>query len=655
LLCDRFARGEATAHVFLSYARSDIKKAKRLADLLTSAGHSVWWDFQIDAGARFGDAINAALNDADAVIVLWSRASVESSWVLDEAAAGRDSNRLIPVLIEEVEPPLGFRQYQCISLIDWSGRGHPSSMPRILSTIATLGSRHSEPKPISAPERKKVAFSRRWATLIAFALAIAALAAIAWFYIDSGAGPPSVLIVPSASAPSQQSSALADELVLDLGRFQEGPLRGISIRQSDQRDKDDPDYRIEVGVRNGDNGELRGDASMLNRHHEILWATNVDVAASRATDLQQQLAAQIGSVLACSVRVPSMRPRPAGELLKLYLSGCASLYGSLGQPQNQTYNTFKQITVEQPDLADGWAGLAVLEAGVGDVGDPGYAATRGLAVEHLRRAKQLNPHLELVYAAETRLQSAGTNYAAPIEALERGVIEYPGSALLYYDLAAANQRIGRIGDSVDAAQNAFLLDPLSAGALSSYVYALTFSGNLEAAKKELEQAERTWPGSESIETTRYYFNLRYGDAAEASRVARDNSEFISQSSAQQALIAARISPTEANKDRAIAAFQAAYRSNPSEVLNLLQALGTFARVDEAFAVMRTAPTNGLVANSDSFFRPNMRSIRADVRFIAEANRLGLTRVWKQTGKWPDFCADPQLPYDCKKEAAKFAD
>jgi len=28
--------------------------------------------------------------------------------------------------------------------------------------------------------------------------------------------------------------------------------------------------------------------------------------------------------------------------------------------------------------------------------------------------------------------------------------------------------------------------------------------------------------------------------------------------------------------------------------------------------------------------------------------------WRKSGKWPDFCFDPKLPYDCKVEAAKLA-
>jgi hypothetical protein len=32
----------------------------------------------------------------------------------------------------------------------------------------------------------------------------------------------------------------------------------------------------------------------------------------------------------------------------------------------------------------------------------------------------------------------------------------------------------------------------------------------------------------------------------------------------------------------------------------------------------------------------------------------LLDYWRASGKWPDFCFEPDLPYDCKAEAAKLA-
>jgi hypothetical protein len=37
-----------------------------------------------------------------------------------------------------------------------------------------------------------------------------------------------------------------------------------------------------------------------------------------------------------------------------------------------------------------------------------------------------------------------------------------------------------------------------------------------------------------------------------------------------------------------------------------------------------------------------------------AARAGLVDYWKTSGHWPDFCSMPDLPYDCRKEAARLA-
>jgi adenylate cyclase len=80
------------------------------------AGHEVWWDRNLHGGSRFSDEIDKALKDAAVVLVLWTEASVKSAWVQDEAAEGRDTERLVPVSLDGCRPPLGFRQFHTIGL-----------------------------------------------------------------------------------------------------------------------------------------------------------------------------------------------------------------------------------------------------------------------------------------------------------------------------------------------------------------------------------------------------------------------------------------------------------------------------------------------------------------------------------------------------------
>lgn len=140
--------GGIMSRIFLSYARDDVDAAKQLAEGISEAGHDVWWDRNLHGGSRFDTEIDEALENAEAVVVLWSKASVGSAWVKDEAGEGRDSGRLVPVALDSAKPPLGFRQFQTIDLGAWNGHGRPDMLNELLDGIArTCGSDSRQAKP----------------------------------------------------------------------------------------------------------------------------------------------------------------------------------------------------------------------------------------------------------------------------------------------------------------------------------------------------------------------------------------------------------------------------------------------------------------------------------------------------------------------------
>jgi hypothetical protein len=96
------------ADVFISYARGDREYAHVLATILKEKGLDVWWDWDLVGGVDFREAIHAALKSARKVIVLWSQSSVSSHFVMDEAGHAMREGKLIPIIIDDSEPPLGF-------------------------------------------------------------------------------------------------------------------------------------------------------------------------------------------------------------------------------------------------------------------------------------------------------------------------------------------------------------------------------------------------------------------------------------------------------------------------------------------------------------------------------------------------------------------
>lgn len=108
------------AEVFISYSRKDRPVAEALAGDLTARGVDVWWDSELLGGENYRKKTADVIARAPATIVIWSRISAESEWVVGEASAARERKTLIPVNIDGVDPPLDFRSLNTIDLSNWA-------------------------------------------------------------------------------------------------------------------------------------------------------------------------------------------------------------------------------------------------------------------------------------------------------------------------------------------------------------------------------------------------------------------------------------------------------------------------------------------------------------------------------------------------------
>ncbi|MHA7873220.1 MAG: toll/interleukin-1 receptor domain-containing protein, partial [Hyphococcus sp.] len=122
--------------VFISYAREDRAKVEKIAHALTQRGLHVWWDPEIKTGAGFRQEIAEALSNTRSVLVIWSRYSVGSRFVCDEADEGAARDILFPALIDNVDIPLGFRQIQTADLTHWRGNQNDPALKAFIATVA---------------------------------------------------------------------------------------------------------------------------------------------------------------------------------------------------------------------------------------------------------------------------------------------------------------------------------------------------------------------------------------------------------------------------------------------------------------------------------------------------------------------------------------
>jgi hypothetical protein len=116
---------DRSVDVLISYKSEERPVAERLAAAL-GRQWNVWWDHHLLAGDAYRRIIGEKLAVARCVVVLWSRRSTESEFVLDEAGRALRRGVLIPVRIESVDVPLGFGQLDYTDLFDWDGdETHP--------------------------------------------------------------------------------------------------------------------------------------------------------------------------------------------------------------------------------------------------------------------------------------------------------------------------------------------------------------------------------------------------------------------------------------------------------------------------------------------------------------------------------------------------
>lgn len=140
--------------IFLSYAREDFAYAKQLAKALEAQGWSVFWDQKIPPGKTWHDFIGKALQGARCVVVIWSKKSIVSNWVREEAEEGNKRKILVPILIDKIEPPIGFRSIQAANLISWSGDKNDMQYQHLISAMASILGSPRQP-PISQPHSQK--------------------------------------------------------------------------------------------------------------------------------------------------------------------------------------------------------------------------------------------------------------------------------------------------------------------------------------------------------------------------------------------------------------------------------------------------------------------------------------------------------------------
>lgn len=632
------------ASVFLSYDRDDADKVRPFVRALEEAGHSVWWDLHVRGGAQFGKVIEEALKAADVVVVLWSKHSIESAWVKDEAAAGRDSGRLVPITIDGTPAPLGFRQFQTIDLS--RGRRGKSNMGLLLEAVASL-TPHSEdvsatraPHPAPAPAHR----NRLWIAVTFGAVLLVLLVSFGWWAWTARDRLPVVEIAAGDNSPRTQSAA--SDLFVKLGSLaQIGKGKWQLVDAGSARRRPDLLFRT---TDTGSANNPRANVVLLDgKDSSLLWSREFSFPAGGEADLRQQMSLTVGRVLSCGLEA-----RANGglrrDLLKVFLDGCAQL-AEVGNNSNpdRIVTAMRAVLDGQTRFIPAWGRLLLADIVTLDLArsnEQDETAAEQSIRRDVAQASKVAPNMPEIVLAQVHLLPPSA-YGQALDLLAKAKASAPDNPEINVDQAYAFLRVGRLSDAVESARRAAELDPLSPAAKTQFIMTLAYAGQVETARRELERAEKVLAGTGALRDAQFAFHFRFGSPKIAAQLASIPGA--------EPYLQARADPSPANVEALLAQLrQLEAKPDPGAVGYAVQALGEFHRTDDVFRWLRLMPADTITSGTEVLFRPALADVRRDPRFIGIAKELGLLDYWRQSGEWPDFCSDPTLPYDCKKEAAK---
>jgi TolB-like protein/tetratricopeptide (TPR) repeat protein len=504
--------------VFISYKTEDRARVKPLVEALVAEGLSVWWDVHIEAGAAWRAAIQANLDAAACVLVVWSVHSVGPAghFVQDEASRAQRRGVYLPVALDGVEAPLGFGEHQLLRLGDWRGERRD---PRLLDVMAAVKAAIAGgPRPVpksTAPVPGRVSRSWRFAAVAAAVLAVGAGLIVAkaparlceafhWDCPGLTAPANSIAVLPFANLsgdPGQDyfSDGLSEELIGALSR-----LKALQVvaRTSSFKFKGGHDSSAAIGAKLGVayllDGSVRRDGALVrvgaelvdsrtgferwsqtyNREMKDIFAVQSGIAEAVADGLRVRL-------LSGDIAALSHGGTKSPEAYDSYLRGRRLAESGGGEAgHREALARFDAAIAADPRYAAPYVGRASVLINLANlfVTADQWRETYDAALVAAQRAVQLAPDVASTQAMlATALVYAHHDFHGASPIFARALAEGPGEAGVLMEYGLFICQTGDCGRGLGALERARTLDPLNPKAY--YI-----SGQVLIAARRYEEA-----------------------------------------------------------------------------------------------------------------------------------------------------------------------
>jgi TolB-like protein len=540
----RAPRERFVPDVFLSYSREDQAIARRYADALAREGFTVWWDQALNPGETFDQVTSDALRSARAVVVLWSRRSVESRWVRSEATQADRHGTLMPVMIESCERPILFELTHTADLSGWDGsatdphwRSFVDSLRRFVGRdggraeafSATPGQPGAAPPtrpgqapgPVAAPVRRSMTLPFVLITVIG---ALLLGAGVAWLVAHRTATSPergaaaagattpegrvSLAVLPFAdlSAAGDQeyfSDGLTEEILNQLAQVRDLAVTGRTSSFSFKgRNEDLREIARKLGVDNLLEGSVRREGNQLRITAQLIdgrsgahrWSKTYAREISDVFALQEEIAKDVAQALRITLDVGATSRAQGGttnvEAFDRYLRARSLTLQGGREATERAVTLLREALALDPEFSRAWLALAFAldgPSGLSVFGTPEQAVPLVREAEQARdRGVRLAPDSRAAKLVLMERLVAERNWAQAVAAArEQAQSDLPSSENLLEAGSGVGvlMGVGQLSEAARLARQQQAKEPLSLGistTLQIFLYAARQFSDAEA-------------------------------------------------------------------------------------------------------------------------------------------------------------------------------
>ena len=480
--------------VFVSYKSQDRRRVQPLVAALEADGLSVWWDLQLRGGDEWRASIEKELNAAKCIVVIWSKRSTAAgaSFVHDEASRALERGIYLPIKIDGSRPPLGFGETQAFTLARWSGDRTDPNYLMALGAVRSIveGKAVRGPRPIAAP------VSRRAILVVGSGtLAAVATGAASWYFLhrSQGAAANSIAVLPFANLsgdPAQAyfSDGMAEELRTSLGRL--GGLKVVGRTSSEiVRNDDAQTAATKLSVANILTGSVRRSPSTIRVAAQLIngatgierWSQEYDREPGDTiriqTDIAENVAQELKIALGSAVRaVLTLGGTNNVDAQNLVLKADALLQSIFNEDRaRRALELIDAAIALDPKYAGAHARKGVLLNTVSmffSKSPNETIAGRAQALAAANLAITLAPSLGWAHLALAQIDSGKLQMGSAQDEFRRALKLSPSDANVMRLYSRFLAEIGREQQSLDLADNAITIDPLSAESYNFRIFAL---------------------------------------------------------------------------------------------------------------------------------------------------------------------------------------